>query len=93
MPPHDDGFPRVELPYQPRRELGDELYADGPVGLAKLRGERDAAYKTINALVRKYAGGITAHLDPAEIAREEPVITVEYRTVMEGFTIRIRPLR
>jgi hypothetical protein len=61
-------------------------------GLAKLRGERDAAYRAINALVRRYAGG-TAHLDPAEIAREEPVITVEYKTVMKGFTITVRPLR
>jgi len=89
-------FPHVELPGVFHPELGDDLYAASLTGLAgelgKLRGERDTLYRAINALVRKYAGG-TAHLDPAEIAREEPVITVEFKTVMEGFTVTVRPLR
>ena len=84
---HDQGFPRVSLP---AFEPDDGLSFEKPAVV--LRGELDAAYRAINALVRKYAPD-GAVLDPKQVQREDPVVAVQHMKAVSGFMITVRPLR
>lgn len=80
-------FPRVPLPQFEPSEHGPDL-APPP---ALLAAERDAAYRVINALVRKYAGG-RAFLETGLAEQEQPVIHLERHPAKDGFTIVPWPL-
>jgi hypothetical protein len=81
-------FPRVELPpFEPLQREDVTLATPAVI----LQGERDAAYRVINALVRRYAGG-SAFLDAGAADVEQPVVTVELMRDADGFTITTRPL-
>jgi hypothetical protein len=81
-------FPRVELP--PFEPLEPDYLTAGPQIQSSilLRAERDAAYRVINALVRRYAGG-SAYLPDGAVEAERPVCTVERRKTADGFTIAV----
>jgi hypothetical protein len=86
--PDTPSFPRVELP--PFEPLQPEDLLAGPqiYSSALLRAERDSAYRVINALVRRYAGG-EAYLPDGSVEAEQPVVRVERRDTAGAFVITV----